>query len=116
MNLEARIIQTTCEFLLNTTLNTTMKATRISIDCLFLAFGLNILCFTSDAQSKDTERPEVTILQGTLRGKILKTHHGRNISAFLGIPYAEPPTGNLRFVNQMVIAKYIFVTETVAKV
>ncbi|XP_068989801.1 esterase E4-like, partial [Neodiprion pinetum] len=37
--------------------------------------------------------------QGTLRGKIVTTTHGRKVSAFLGIPYAQPPIGNNRFAN-----------------
>ncbi|XP_059469513.1 juvenile hormone esterase-like [Neocloeon triangulifer] len=39
----------------------------------------------------------VTIGQGTLQGKVLQTRHGRPIWAFQGIPYAAPPTGDLRF-------------------
>uniref|UniRef100_A0A1B6L7B7 Carboxylic ester hydrolase n=1 Tax=Graphocephala atropunctata TaxID=36148 RepID=A0A1B6L7B7_9HEMI len=41
--------------------------------------------------------PSVTIPQGSLVGTTLTTRGGREVSAFLGIPYAAPPTGHLRF-------------------
>ncbi|PSN43528.1 Venom carboxylesterase-6 [Blattella germanica] len=40
---------------------------------------------------------EVTTAEGKVRGTTLSTHAGRTIHAFLGIPYAKPPTGSLRF-------------------
>ncbi|XP_033228633.1 esterase E4-like [Belonocnema kinseyi] len=40
---------------------------------------------------------KVKILDGTIQGTEMKTRNGRTISAFFGIPYANPPTGNLRF-------------------
>lgn len=42
--------------------------------------------------------PRVKISEGALRGVHLKTYNGRTISAFLGIPYAQPPIGDLRYV------------------
>ena len=38
----------------------------------------------------------VNISQGLLKGTTLETSNGRKISAFLGVPYAEPPVGELR--------------------
>ncbi|KAF2901296.1 hypothetical protein ILUMI_04894, partial [Ignelater luminosus] len=43
------------------------------------------------------EAPKVTVDQGALKGKFWKTRRGREFSAFLSIPYAEPPIGDLRF-------------------
>lgn len=40
---------------------------------------------------------EVTVEQGKLRGCQLKTDNDFLYNAFLGIPYAKPPVGNLRF-------------------
>lgn len=34
---------------------------------------------------------------GTLIGRHLETSKGRHIRGFLGIPYAKPPIGDLRF-------------------
>lgn len=41
--------------------------------------------------------PQVIVAQGALRGLVLETRGGRQVHAFLGIPYATPPVGPLRF-------------------
>lgn len=41
--------------------------------------------------------PQVVVAQGALRGVFLETRGGRQVHAFLGIPYAAPPVGPLRF-------------------
>lgn len=41
--------------------------------------------------------PRVRVSEGNLSGCYLTTRYGRNISAFAGIPFAEPPIGDLRF-------------------
>lgn len=42
-------------------------------------------------------QPTVTISQGKLNGTLEQSRNGRIYSAFLGIPYAEPPINDLRF-------------------
>jgi len=41
--------------------------------------------------------PVVTTKIGNVHGYTMKTIGGREIYAFEGIPFAEPPIGNLRF-------------------
>lgn len=42
--------------------------------------------------------PEITLSGGKkLVGRTLKTDSGFSYNAFSGIPYAQPPVGNLRF-------------------
>ncbi|BES97975.1 esterase [Nesidiocoris tenuis] len=41
--------------------------------------------------------PEVEVEEGTVRGLVQKTIHGREYNAFLGIPFARPPVGKRRF-------------------
>lgn len=48
--------------------------------------------------TREENGPEVSTVEGKLRGTILHTHKGKVIYAFLGIPYASPPTGKLRFM------------------
>lgn len=38
---------------------------------------------------------------GGVTGKYMTSHRGRGIRAFLGIPFAEPPLGSLRFADPM---------------
>nr|AIY69041.1 carboxyl/choline esterase [Chilo suppressalis] len=42
---------------------------------------------------------EATVEQGALQGKIVEAYDGRKYYSFEGIPYAEPPVGDLRFKN-----------------
>lgn len=41
--------------------------------------------------------PVVQIKNGTLEGIFMESRKGRKIAAFMGIPYAVPPLGDLRF-------------------
>lgn len=63
----------------------------ISIICVFVAcFASSVLCRTSESLKVKTDN-------GILVGRHLTTHNGRPIRAFMGIPYAQPPIGPLRF-------------------
>lgn len=54
------------------------------------------------------ERPTVLPPFGALEGVTMKTIKGRTIGAFMGVPYAEPPTGELRFkVNGSPWSNYV---------
>lgn len=65
-------------------------ATLSSISCLFL-----LLCLlgASFARKQDLL---IKTKSGRVRGKVLKVLDGE-VRAFLGIPYAQPPVGKLRF-------------------
>ncbi|KAI6908841.1 hypothetical protein D0869_07949 [Hortaea werneckii] len=54
-------------------------------------------------ETKET-RPTVTIRQGTLKGKVLSsTNHPVPIEAWLGVRYAKPPVGELRFARPVAL-------------
>ncbi|XP_037302409.1 esterase B1 [Manduca sexta] len=40
---------------------------------------------------------QVTVSEGTLEGQIVENEYGGSYCSFKGIPYAEPPVGDLRF-------------------
>lgn len=46
---------------------------------------------------QENARPIVNITLGSIVGSILKSDNGRDFYAYRGIPYAKPPTKNLRF-------------------
>lgn len=52
-----------------------------------------------------SDAPVAEVAQGTLVGKYGTTREGREYEAFMGIPYALPPVGDLRF---KVRNQYIF--------
>jgi triacylglycerol lipase len=55
--------------------------------------------FTLDGWSIETS-PKVESSQGTIVGTVLDSlNHPVPIEAFLGIPYAQPPVGDLRFAK-----------------
>jgi len=39
----------------------------------------------------------LTVEHGRIRGTTLLSRDGRSFLAFIGVPFAKPPTGNLRF-------------------
>jgi hypothetical protein len=49
-----------------------------------------------NAQSEDAD-VTVTLEQGSLKGLRIESVRDRELLAFLGIPYAKPPVGDLRF-------------------
>ena len=58
-----------------------------------LEFGILLLCVLLISLQAE---PLLKIHQGFIKGTILETRNGRIISAFRGIPYAQPPIGELR--------------------
>ncbi|KAI6908729.1 alpha/beta-hydrolase [Hortaea werneckii] len=55
-------------------------------------------------EQTEKARPTVTIRQGTLKGKILSsTNHPVPIEAWLGVRYAKPPLGELRFARPVAL-------------
>lgn len=50
-----------------------------------------------DVLARTSKSLKVKTDSGLLVGRHLTTHNGRPIRAFMGIPYAQPPVGDLRF-------------------
>lgn len=56
-------------------------------------------------QVEEQSPPTVTIPQGTIIGTVLEKDLKRKVDAFLGIPYALPPVGELRFKRPMKVPR-----------
>lgn len=62
---------------------------------LFISISISLIALIS-ARTSDELR--VTLPNGSkLVGRTLRSHDGRTIKSFLGVPYAKPPLGQLRF-------------------
>ncbi|XP_049860111.1 para-nitrobenzyl esterase-like [Schistocerca gregaria] len=64
------------------------------LNCFFSCFALQLLLLNSYAKAEDVL---VTVQQGTLRGTTATSLYNTSYTAFRGIPYAQPPIGELRF-------------------
>ena len=62
---------------------------------LFLIFSILILYNFCEART--SENLKVRIDDGKIIGRYMTSISGRGIRAFLGLPYASPPVGELRF-------------------
>ncbi|XP_058803728.1 esterase FE4-like [Phymastichus coffea] len=58
------------------------------------------------------QNPVVEIQDGQIRGVIKKTVDGREYCAFLGVPYAKPPIGDLRFKDPEPIDSWTGIKDT----
>ncbi|CAG2066215.1 unnamed protein product, partial [Timema podura] len=56
-----------------------------------------LLFLTSIVASASCQNLTVTVAQGTLRGQAVTSSYGLTYYSFLGIPFAQPPIGDLRF-------------------
>lgn len=56
-----------------------------------------IFHLTTGLYSIKEDDPVVEVGQGLIQGTIRSTPKGKSYYAFLGIPYAKPPIGELRF-------------------
>lgn len=64
---------------------------------IFLLLQFCGLIHFSFVASRTASELEVQIEDGKIVGRYLTSLSGRSVRAFMGIPYAEPPVGNLRF-------------------
>lgn len=75
------------------------------------ALSLVTICSTVNKISGRTSNElRVSLPNGSkLVGRHLRSHDGKGIRAFMGIPYAEPPVGELRFLVSFVFILFLCV-------
>ena len=66
----------------------------VAVSPVFWPFALLLVVCTLSQAHADCL---VTIAQGTARGSVMTSLHGRDFCSYRGIRYAEPPVGELRF-------------------
>ena len=83
-----------------------MQCSRRAVDMKLVSFRIlfiTVTCVLSVSKSTQAELDEVQrspVVQtesGAVVGKIETLPHGKSVHEYLGIPYAEPPLGELRF-------------------
>ena len=72
-----------------------------SLNCFTLLVFITLFSCTSIRAEKSSEipgdGPVITYKDGSIRGNTVEVTHGKSVHQFLGLPFAEPPTGKLRF-------------------
>ncbi len=58
--------------------------------------------------------PLVTIDVGEVMGTMKEASTGKTVYQYLGIPYAEPPIGSLRFEPPVLVARFQSTTKAIA--
>jgi hypothetical protein len=87
-----------------------MKLTTLRTVVLLFAVAKRV-----NAQSQDAD-VTVTLEQGAVKGQRIESIRDRQMLAFLGVPYAKPPVGDLRFkVRQEVVLNDILSTRNSIK-
>ncbi|XP_031554922.1 acetylcholinesterase-like [Actinia tenebrosa] len=68
-----------------------------AIKYLFVLSHVSSLILSEGVKESSTNFPVIELEAGQVRGKRDSVAKGQDIDLFIGIPYAQPPTGELRF-------------------
>lgn len=72
-----------------------MNKYSIGVYLQILSFGC---CLVALTVARTSDELRITLPNGSkLVGRTLRSYGGRSIKSFLGVPYAKPPIGDLRF-------------------
>lgn len=66
-------------------------------------------CLVALIVARTSDELRITLPNGSkLIGRTLRSYGGRPIKSFLGVPYAKPPLGDLRFKVRDFYIKFFF--------
>ena len=66
--------------------------------CITVTYAVLFVSKSSQAElDEKQDSPVVQTKSGAVVGRIETLPHGKSVHEYLGIPYAEPPVGDLRF-------------------
>ena len=75
-----------------------MKLVPFRVLCISLTCAVLFASRSTRAELDEIQRsPVVQTESGAVVGKMKTLPHGKSVHEYLGIPYAEPPVGDLRF-------------------
>ena len=75
-----------------------IKSLRFRVLCMCVTCAIVFVSKLTRAELDEKQRsPVVQTEPGAVIGKIETLPHGKSVHEYLGIPYAEPPVGELRF-------------------
>lgn len=81
----------------------------------FLSFGIALAIARFISATPVLNDTIVNTPSGKLQGSILQTWTDKNFYSFRGVPFAEPPIGNLRFKVSEVYLNDLKVYELISK-
>ena len=67
---------------------------------------LQWFCSVSVSVSGDVDVAEVKTSMGLIKGKLVNYPEGRTVYEYLGIPFAKPPVGDLRYKDPQPAASF----------
>ncbi|XP_037299218.1 LOW QUALITY PROTEIN: esterase E4 [Manduca sexta] len=71
---------------------------KMRVDSVLFQLAVTLgACYCSTNVSVPKDNPIVTVKQGKVKGAVKSLPDGKTYYSFKGIPYAQPPVGNLRF-------------------
>ena len=77
-----------------------MKFVSFHVLCITVTCAVLFALRLARADNADVQRsPVVQTESGAIVGKTETLPHGKSVHEYLGIPYAEPPVGELRFAT-----------------
>jgi hypothetical protein len=71
--------------------------TNVKVDILFSIVLTILVSYFASKYIWPVPSPVVTIKDGKVQGLVSTSRGGKEFYEYLGIPFAKPPVGNLRF-------------------